>query len=66
MFVEGRIRPRENTAEEIIALATEFLPGGRRNENIEYFSTITKDWTPMSYNIPAFDFNNYTYRVKPC
>lgn len=65
MFTEGVHRPRNNTAAEVVALGSEFLPGGRGNANVEYYYISKRQWNKFPCNYPCFDFNNETYRIKP-
>ena len=65
MIPEGSDRPRNNTAAEVIAVASEFLPGGRGKAGVEYYSMWEAAWRKFPSGYPCFDFNNDTYRVKP-
>lgn len=50
-----------NTTKEIIELANAFDNG----KELEYFCHSIKQWLPYCPTNPSFNFNHYTYRIKP-
>lgn len=50
-----------NTTKEIIELANAFDNG----KELEYFCHSIKQWLPYCPTFPSFNFNHYTYRIKP-